>query len=465
MSGDPRLRVQPAHTQPGVGGFIRFLGGTVGRYGLVGGVRWWTPLRVLIAVAFTFLSFGYLSKAACLGSWEGHRQYVTACYNDILPLYDARGLNQPGNPYSFSWVEDGITRYMEYPVLSGLFQGVIGALTRLTHPLVALPEASWYFTLTALALSVLWVLTIRLVVELTGNRVWDGLLVAASPLIIVHAFTNWDILAIFLAVAAMYAVAKNKPGWGGVFIGLGVSAKLWPLFLLGAYLVLAFRQKRWRPWIIMVASAAASWLLVNLPIMLKYPEAWAEFTRLNSTRSWEWTTIWAVASRSFGWTGFDPATAEEPVILNTVTLVLFALSCVAIAIFGWKVQRQPRVAELIVLILIAFLMFNKVYSPQYSLWLIIPAVLALPRWRLLYCWMIADMMVWPILMWHMMGEENLGAPAWMLDVAILTRDGFILAIAVLVIQQMRGKTIDPVLVAHDQVDPLAGPFTHKEHNS
>ena len=456
---DPRYRVQPAKTQAGVEGFIRFLGGPVGNHALIGATKWWTPLRVLFAVAFIFLSFGYLSKSPCLSSWEGNRQYVTSCYNDILPLYGARGLHEPGNPYAFSWVQDGVTRYMEYPVLTGLFQGIMGAVARTTSPLVAMPESGWYFTLTALVLSVLWVITIRLVVDLTGNRIWDTLLVAASPLIIVHAFTNWDILSIVLAIAAIHAAARGKSGIAGLWIGLGVSAKLWPLFLLGAYLVLAVRQQRWMPWIKMVATAVASWLALNVPIMVAYPEAWGEFTRLNSTRGWEWTTIWAVMSRSFGWEGFDGGSGE-PVI--AVTLLLFVASCVAIALFGWKVQRQPRVAELIVLILVAFLMFNKVYSPQYSLWLVIPAVLALPRWRLLYAWMVADMMVWPILMWHMMGEDNLGAPGWLLDLAVLTRDGFIVAIAVLVIRQMMGKTVDPVRAAHAGLDPLAGPFLSKE---
>ena len=50
----------------------------------------------------------------------------------------------------------------------------------------------------------------------------------------------------------------------------------------------------------------------------------------------------------------------------------------------------PRLAALCFLIVAAFLLVNKVWSPQYSLWLVPLAVLALPRWRVLLTWMLVD---------------------------------------------------------------------------
>ena len=193
--------------------------------------------------------------------------------------------------------------------------------------------------------------------------------------------------------------------------------------------------------------------MVNLPIYLRSPEAWGEFRRLNTDRGWEWTTIYAVFSRVTGWGGFDTGEGA-PVILNAVTLILFLAGCAAVLIMGLKAPRTPRIAELLTLIIGFFLLFNKVWSPQYSIWLIVPAVLALPYWRLLLSWMTVDMMVWPILMWHMMGEDNLGAPGWLLDVTIITRDAFIITIMVLVVQQMFGKRRDKVAEAHNGHDPL-----------
>ncbi|MDK8664664.1 glycosyltransferase family 87 protein [Corynebacterium coyleae] len=463
---DPADRVQPGKTEPVARGWVNYLGGPMGRFAQIGRARFWTPLRAIIAVAYIFLSFGALQKSRCAGgklddngimqlNWDGNRQFVAACYNDIIPLYGARGLDQPGFVYAYSWVEDDLTRYMEYPVLAGLFQQLSAWIARGTYFLTDsfLPESGWYFYVTALLMSIIWVITIRMVAELAGNRIWDTLLVAGSPLLIVHAFTNWDIPSIFFAVAAMLA-ARNRKWWlAGVLVGLGTAFKLWPLFILGAYLTVAIRKRDLVPFFKMVGATAITWIAVNAPVYLRYPDAWSEFNRLNTDRGWEWTTIYAVLSREFGWAGFDSGEGA-PVILNAVTLILFLLGCLFVLILGLRAPQTPRIAELIVLIVGFFLLFNKVWSPQYSLWFVVPAVLALPYWRLLLSWMVADMMVWPVLMWHMMGDDNMGVPGWFLDIFILARDAFIVAVMVLVVKQMLGKRPDKVREAHNGHDPL-----------
>ncbi|OFU57285.1 hypothetical protein HMPREF3120_02985 [Corynebacterium sp. HMSC11D10] len=463
---DPADRVQPGKTEPVARGWVNYLGGPMGRFAQIGRARFWTPLRAIIAVAYIFLSFGALQKSRCAGgklddngimqlNWDGNRQFVAACYNDIIPLYGARGLDQPGFVYAYSWVEDDLTRYMEYPVLAGLFQQLSAWIARGTYFLTDsfLPESGWYFYVTALLMSIIWVITIRMVAELAGNRIWDTLLVAGSPLLIVHAFTNWDIPSIFFAVAAMLA-ARNRKWWlAGVLVGLGTAFKLWPLFILGAYLTVAIRKRDLVPFFKMVGATAITWIAVNAPVYLRYPDAWSEFNRLNTDRGWEWTTIYAVLSREFGWAGFESGEGA-PVILNAVTLILFLLGCLFVLILGLRAPQTPRIAELIVLIVGFFLLFNKVWSPQYSLWFVVPAVLALPYWRLLLSWMVADMMVWPVLMWHMMGDDNMGVPGWFLDIFILARDAFIVAVMVLVVKQMLGKRPDKVREAHNGHDPL-----------
>jgi uncharacterized membrane protein len=42
----------------------------------------------------------------------------------------------------------------------------------------------------------------------------------------------------------------------------------------------------------------------------------------------------------------------------------------------------------------AFLLVNKVWSPQYSLWLVPLAVLAIPQWKPILAWMIVDALLW-----------------------------------------------------------------------
>ena len=463
---DPTHRVQPGRTEPLAKGWVDYLGGPMGRYAQIGRGRFWTPLRAIFALAYVFLTLGGLSKANCaMGkpdddgvlqlNWDGNRQYTSFCYNDIVPLYGARGLDQPGFVYDYSWVEDGLTRYMEYPVLAGLFQQFTAFISRNTYFVASkfLPEVGWYFWMTVLLISIIWICTARMVAELAGNRIWDTLLVVGSPLLIMHAFTNWDIPSIFFLVAALLA-ARNKKWWAaGILIGAGTSFKLWPLFVLGAYLTIAIRKRNLVPFCKMLAATVVTWLVINVPVYLRNPDAWGEFNRLNTDRGWEWTTIYAVISRTFGWSGFDTGEGA-PVILNTVTFVLFAAGCLAVLIMGLKAPKEPRVAELLCLIVGFFLLFNKVWSPQYSIWLIVPAVLALPHWKLLLTWMTVDMMVWPVLMWHMLGTDNLGLPGEVLDIVIICRDALIITIMVLVVQQLFGRRPDLVAQAHNGHDPL-----------
>ena len=119
MTANPHQRI-PASSEPLARGVIEFLGGPRGRFAGVRRTQWWTPLRAIIAVGWVFLACGFLSKANCAGgtrgddgvinlNWAGNRQYTSFCYNDIIPLYGGRGLDEGGFPYAYSWQEGDLT--------------------------------------------------------------------------------------------------------------------------------------------------------------------------------------------------------------------------------------------------------------------------------------------------------------------------------------------------------------------
>ena len=49
-------------------------------------------------------------------------------------------------------------------------------------------------------------------------------------------------------------------------------------------------------------------------------------------------------------------------------------------------RHTPRLAQLTFLVVAAFVLTNKVYSPQFVIWLIPLVALALPRWRDFWAW-------------------------------------------------------------------------------
>ncbi len=255
-------------------------------------------------------------------------------------------------------------------------------------------------------------------------------LVAASPLLIFQIFTNFDALATAFAMGGLLAWARRKPALAGVLIGLGVAAKLYPLLFLGPLLVLGIRSGRLRDVCRTTLITAATWLAVNLPVMVLFPRGWSEFFRLNTRRGDDMDSLFNVVKSFTGWRGFDPALGfwEPPTVLNTVVTVLFVLSCAAIAYIALTAPQRPRLAQLAFLVVAAFLLTNKVWSPQFSLWLVPLAVLAIPHRRVLLAWMTIDALVWVPRMYYLYGNPNRSLPQQWFTTTVLLRDIAVMAL-------------------------------------
>jgi uncharacterized membrane protein len=470
------------------------VGGPVGRHALIGRQRFLTPLRVMLIIALVFLALGYTTKAACLqttgtgtadqrvGNWQNQRAYYELCYSDTVPLYTAELLNLGKFPYKSSWVEtdsdgkprkqyDGniAVRYMEYPVLTGIYQYLSMALaktyTALTK-LVSVPivaEVVMFFNIAAFGLALAWLVTVWASSRLAGSRrVWDAALVAGSPILIFQVFTNFDALATAFATGALLAWARRKPWLAGALIGLGVAAKLYPLLLLVPMVMLGVRTGRLREVGKTAIATVLTWLVVNLPIMLLYPRGWSEFFRLNTRRGDDMDSLYNVVKSFTGWGGFDQNLGfwQPPTVLNLVTAALFVSCCVAITYVVLTAKQRPRLVQVAFLVVAAFLLTNKVWSPQFSLWLVPLAVLALPHRRILLAWMTIDALVWVPRMMFLYGEQNRGLPEQWFTATVLLRDIAVIALCALVIRQIYRPEFDLVRCRGQADDPSGGVFEH-----
>lgn len=474
------------------------IGGPVGRHALIGRTRFFTPLRVMFLIAVVFLALGWTTKSPCLqtigtgtpdqrvANWQNQRAYYEFCYSDTVPLYGAELLAQGKFPYKSSWLEtdskgqvktqyDGKTavRYMEYPVLTGVYQYVSMALAK-TYTAVAkatgssgpvgralngVAEVVMFFNIAAFGLALAWLATVWATAMLAGRRIWDAALVAASPILIFQIFTNFDALATALAVGGLLAWARRRPALAGVLIGLGVAAKLYPALLLVPIFLLAIRTGRLREAVRTAALTVLTWALVNAPVAIAYPRGWSEFFRLNSRRGDDMDSLYNVVKSFTGWKGFDSGLGfwQPPILLNSVVAVLFLLCCAAIGYIALTAPRRPRLAQLAFLVVAAFLLVNKVWSPQFSLWLVPLAVLALPHRRILLVWMTIDALVWIPRMLYLYGENNKGLPEQWFTATVLLRDIAVMALVALVIRQIYRPGEDLVR-QHGVDDPSGGVF-------
>ena len=487
----------PSRSDVLVGGLSEVVGGPVGRHALIGRQRFLTPLRVMFIIALVLLALGWTTKSPCLqtvgtggaeqkvANWANQRAYFELCYSDTVPLYGAELLSQGKFPYKSSWRETDSTgkqktqydgtpavRYMEYPVLTGVYQYVSMALAKTYTALtkaVSLPvvaEVVMFFDIAALGLALAWLVTVWAAAGLSGRRVWDAALVAGSPILIFQAFTNFDALATAFATGAMLAWARRRPALAGALIGLGVAAKLYPALLLLPLLVLGVRTGRLGEVAKTAATAVVAWFAVNLPIMLLFPRGWSEFFRLNARRGDDMDSLYNVIKSFTGWKGFDQNLGywQPPVVLNAVVAVLFVLCCAAIGYIALTAPQRPRVAQLAFLVVAAFLLTNKVWSPQFSLWLVPLAVLALPHRRILLAWMTVDALVWVPRMLYLYGEQNKGLPEQWFTTTVLLRDIAVVVLCLLVIRQIYRPELDLVRWNGRVDDPAGGPFDRAPDN-
>jgi uncharacterized membrane protein len=208
--------------------------------------------------------------------------------------------------------------------------------------------------------------------------------------------------------------ARSRPVAAGVLIGLATAAKLYPVLLLGALAVLCLRAGRLRSFGATLGAAVAAWLVVNVPVMLLAPHGWAQFYTFSRTRPTDYGSLWLIISERSG----NPLGN-----VNAFAAAVMLLLCAGVAALALYAPRRPRVGQLAFLVVAALVLSNKVYSPQYVLWLLPLAVLARPRWRDLLIWQGAEVLyflgIWMRLA-YVSGTKHHG----------LTADAYHLAIAV-----------------------------------
>ena len=141
---------------------------------------------------------------------------------------------------------------------------------------------------------------------------------------------------------------------------------------------------------------------------------WWEFFHYNSVRPAEYDSLWFVACRHGLCTGAG--------LINVLSIVLTA-GALAIA-WRAKARREPAFPRwaLAFPLLIAFLLTNKVYSPQYGLWLLPWFALVLPDLRLFLAFEFAEVAVF-ITRFSYFGtlEGRPGVPYAAMEIAVLAR--------------------------------------------
>jgi uncharacterized membrane protein len=328
---------------------------------------------VLLACSLALsLGSGVALKGVCVG---GHTDNWRSrfCYNDIQPLYYGRGIDHHVFPYIHATLVDGTGAhgFNEYPVLTGLFMWGTGWVAR---------SGSSYLVVTMILLSLVAALTAVLLWRMAGRRAvcWT-----ASPMLVLYAFHNWDVLAVGASVAGLYLWWSGRSSRAAFAFAVGGAFKLYPALFVVPLICDQLVQRRTRNAAEVAAAGFGSFAMINLPFILINASGWWTTYRFHADQvPTSSGTIWAVLDRTV-------STTTE----NRLSFIALAVALVVITV-GLLFSRQPvgyPVVEWCAAATAAFILLNKVSSPQYILWLV-PFLALLPL-RSIWWWLLSAVTV------------------------------------------------------------------------
>ena len=315
----------------------------------------------VIAVALVVLAGGWWTRARCLsGGWADGEQYYGYCYSDVAPLWFVRGLADGAGPYG--------AEPLEYPPVLALR---IWLAAVLAHALPGDPTVRTFFATNGLFVVVEVLGSLALLRRLglpPGRLLWW----AAAPALFLYAFYNWDTLPVVLLIGALLLHHQERHTASGVVAGLGAAAKVFPGFLVPLVVLALLARRRPRAALLHGGAAALVFAAVHVPGYVLSPEGWDRFYELSSRRAMHVDSLWYLLAQ-LGGPEFGPSA------LGIASLLVFVSGAVVVVVLGARRRRPEEWWQLLLPVVVCFILANKVYSPQYTLWLVPLMALVLPR--------------------------------------------------------------------------------------
>jgi uncharacterized membrane protein len=213
---------------------------------------------------------------------------------------------------------------------------------------------------------------VALVFVVAQVRVRAAFFVALAPVLAGSLIlTRFDLWPALLATAALAALAAGRHRLGWALLGAAVAAKLWPLVLVP--LALAWSVRRGRPRAPLAGLAVV--LVAFVPFALVAPHGVWESLRGQASRPLQVESLGASILATFGHPHVITTHGSQNLAGHGVVAASFAaLQTVSLVALWIAFARGPATRERLLRYAAAsacaFVVFGKVLSPQFLLWLI-----------------------------------------------------------------------------------------------
>lgn len=270
-------------------------------------------------------------------------------YSDVAGFYAVRHLAAHAFPY--------VRQPFEYPVLIGMWIWITAWVPGFGGYMLANLIGFW-----GVAVGILWFLR-RLAPE---TYQWF----TVFPLLLVYGFQNWDVLAILPLVAAWWAFEANRPWTTGICLAVGTATKLFPIMAAPVMVYEWWVKGKRGESLSLITGMTLVWIAVNVPFALSNFSGWSLFYRFNALRP-AGADLWSVLHLTNSLTTWQA---------NAISF------CLVVVAYLWAFSRIRTGASsrsIFVSVLVVFFVVNKVFSPQYILWVFAMAIVGeWPPWTL-----------------------------------------------------------------------------------
>jgi hypothetical protein len=245
------------------------------------------------------------------------------------------------------------------------------------------------------------------------------------------SISRLDTISIAIAIVGLVAWLRAKPATAAVWFAIATWIKVWPVALLSATIAEAKNWKSAAIWGGITGGALLLWGLVlggfhnTLSFVL---EQTGRGIQIESPWAAPW--LWGRIAKFQGWDLYYSDALKtfqvKGPLADQVAALLGPLMYVALLItvgLGWFIIRKGQITEValrnevfawtVLTAVLDMIVFNKVGSPQYYGWLIVPAILGLiervPDWRIVAYWLIGILgltgLIYPDIYDHILSSQ------------------------------------------------------------
>lgn len=373
---------------------------------------WWTPVRLLLAIAGTLFTVAVLAKAPCAAGawWDPPHDYADACHSSMVRDYAMSGLAERIPPWDAGRGQHVVRDDQTVPdaglsyaaaVVAQEVTGTSDLAQRRTEPVVDLAaddtirhEAVVYMGVSAAVQLTAFLLGVLLLVRVSP-RPYAMTVLAAAPVVVFTALLGWDMILFALVCAAWWAWRREYAMLAGGLVGVAGVMAFWPLLILAAVALAAIRLGDSEAVGRALGGAVVAWVCCAIPLVVVAGGALFDPIGAYANLTAGTGSVWDVIA--------DVGVTPDAATMNVAIVVAMVVVLAAVSIFALKVSHAPDAPTLAFLIVLGWFWVTKSYEPQYALALLPLAALAWPRWRDLLVWQSAEILFVLGTWWHLGG--------------------------------------------------------------